>query len=218
MPKKTFSAETPNGPVVTGTGTKTKKQKGPAKTPNEMNKEILDEKVTGAKRLNQERNSSWRKPNDPNVFLSGQDAGILSWLTPVLCHFFDLADCGYKNLLSIWNFPPDVDDPKKKHKVTRQYYYQIDGKYLLVDVFDTGTSIAKITLIKAWMEALGYRYTYILGGDWDKGPDSKKFLNMVFKDRLKMLDPKGKDYPKFKIPTTFQEANLEYGGHAIYQS
>ncbi len=203
---------------VTGTATKVKSPPGP-QTPMQMSEEIKQETKKGQAEIRKNlsdkhgKSASWRDPKkDGNTFLVGTDSGVLSWLTPVFEYFFEIEAVGYKDGLRIWNFPPDVDDPKKKHAVTRQYYYKIDGKFVLVDVFDAGSDPKKITLIKAWLEALGYRYTYITGEDFKLGQDSPEFLELIFKERLKPLGPKDKDYPKFKIPKDYTEAKLGVGG------
>ncbi len=214
-PKKTFTAKGEKGTIVTGIA---KIDKNPAllnshqPTIQSKNAEIKKETVLGEKLRKRNESKSWRSKQDGLQAVVGHDTGALSWLTPILCAFFRMVDVGYKKGLRIWNFPPDVDNPKKKHTVMFQYYYQIKGKYLLIDVFDDNTKDTKIKLIKAWLEALGYRYTYIMGSDTEMAAkDPEKFANLVFDTRLKELDRKAKDYPKFKVPQTYAEAGLPFG-------
>lgn len=210
---KTVSIQGQSGPIVSGTSTHEKltlEQKAQM-TPRIKSAEISKEKAKGEEQRKRDDGKSWRATQKGGTYLTGSDTGVLSWLTPMLCRFFDLTDCGYHKNFRIWNFPPSLEKPntRNRHEIARQYYYQIKGKYLLVDVFDSGTAKAKIALIKAWMESLGYAYTYVLGSDFEEmAKDEAKFADMVFGERLKAIDPKSKDYPKFTIPARPSEAGV----------
>ena len=71
----------------------------------------------------------------------------------------------------------------------------------MIDVFNKGTSIAEINRIKAHLEAIGFKYTYILGGE-TMNPEK------IFGVRLKKLNPKSSDYPKIKVPKSLEEAGF----------
>lgn len=210
---KTVSIQGQSGPIVSGTATKEKitpEQKATI-TPQLKSAEIAKEKANGELLRKRTEGKSWRVTQKGGTFLTGQDTGVLAWLTPMLCQFFGLVDCGYRKNFRIWNFPPSLEKPsgRYRHEIGRQYYFKIEGKYLLVDVFDSGTAKAKITLIKAWMEALGYAYTYVLGSDFEEmAKDEAKFSKLIFIDRLTPIDTKAKDYPKFTIPARPSEAGV----------
>jgi hypothetical protein len=213
--KKSVKIEGQKGDIITGTLKPKAPPAGPP-TIETKNQEIKKETAL-AKALRERINKkSWRGKQQGNQFIIGEDSGILAWLNPLFCAVFGCVDVGYKKNLRIWNFPPDVDNPKKKHTVSFQYFYQLENKYVLVDVFNDKTPSAKIRLIKAWLEALGYRYTYFTGADREMAmSNAEGFADLIFKKRLAVLDPKAKDFPKFKVPKTYAEANLPYGGQVL---
>ena len=175
------------------------------------NKEIQKETAVGKALAKRIQSKSWKGKQDSRQFVVGNDTGMLGWLIPLFCAFFKCEDVGYRKNVSIWNFPPDVDNPKKKHHVMIQTYKQLDGKYVMIDMFNDKAPMKKITLIKAWLEALGYRYTYLMGTDQNLSGDPDKLASLLFEKRLKVLDSKAKDYPVFKVPLTYRDAGLPYG-------
>lgn len=207
--EKSFSVKGEKGPIVTGSASKPEEKKEPISNTQEMDRAILNERAKGEFEKKRLVNKSWNKPGEQSQFIVGQDTGLFAWLTPMFCEFFGCHDVGYKKNLRLWNFPPALDNPKKKHEVYRQYFYKLNNKYVLVDAFDDKTPKAKIDLIKAWLESMGYAYTYIIGGDFEKsGADPVKFADLIFGERLAPMKPKAKDYPKFKVPTTYEEAGM----------
>jgi hypothetical protein len=191
--------------IVTGTASQIDERQGPP-TIQQKDAEIKQEKKSF-----EAKNKGWRSAKEGLQFVSGTDSGVLAWLNPMICEQFGLKDVGYKKALRTWNFPPGLDD-EKVHTVYLQSYHQIEGRYLLIDFFDSGTPTKSIMLIKAWLEKLGYRYTYIIGGDLPKVDDVDahgKFMKLIFEDRLKPMDEKDKNYPKFKIPWTLKDAGLQ---------
>jgi hypothetical protein len=183
---------------------------GPS-TIQSKNEEIKKEASIGKAIAKRIQSKSWKGKQDGRQFVVGNDTGILAWLIPLFCAFFGCEDVGYRKNVTIWNFPPDVDNPKKKHHVMIQTFKQLDGKYVMIDMFDDKTQAKKIMLIKAWLEALGYRYTYLMGTDQKISGDPDKLAALLFEKRLAVLDAKSGNYPVFKVPLTYRDAGLPYG-------
>jgi len=131
-----------------------------------------------------------------------------SWISTTMANYFGFKTCGYRGPVKRWDFPLSIKDKFKRHEVYREYFFRVNGKMLMVDLFDKGTPKSEINRIKAHLEALGFQYTYWIGGE-DYG--NEKQIETVYKDRVAPLDKKSKDYPVIKVPRTLQEAN--FGGH-----
>lgn len=208
---KTFStAKGADGPV-SGIAVQVDERQPRSKTIKDQNQEIKQEKSQGDALLKAQNVRGWEKPQTSS-FVSGSDTGTLAWLVPLFKKHFGVQEVAYRKRLRMWNFPPDGDNPKKKHEVMLQFFYQIDERFVCLDVFDDKTPQKKIDIIKAWLERIGYRYTYITGSDIPKQSDQKKFSDLVFVQRLKLMNPKDKNYPEFKVPQTYREAGLSFGG------
>lgn len=180
------------------------KVKGTVQTPQAKNTEIQRERSEGKEKL---KGLKARGKVGGTVYLVGEDSGTFAWVIELVKKFFKLQDVGYRRNVTRWDFPKDLKNPKKTHSVLRQFFYQIDGKFLMLDFFDDDTPLDKINLIKAWMERLGFRYTYVIGGD-DSG--DKKYPALILKKRLEPLDPASADYPEFQIPTSYKAAGFHF--------
>jgi hypothetical protein len=131
-----------------------------------------------------------------------------SFISQALSEYFKFGTCGYRENIKRWDFPLAIGDKMKRHNVYREYFHRLDdGKMIMIDLFNEKTSVKEILRIKAHLEELGFRYTYILGGE----VPNDEWKELVFKTRLAKLDPKAKDYPSFYVPKTLEEA--KFGGH-----
>lgn len=145
------------------------------------------------------------KPIFETQLLKGYEKN--SWISNAFEKFFGILTCGYRENVKRWDFPYSIEDKFKRHCVYRQYFY----KKVMVDIFDKGTPISEIRRIKAHLEALGFTYTYVIGGE--EGIGSDEWATEVFENRLKPLDPKAQNYPKFHVPTNLEEA--KFAGHQM---
>jgi len=221
--KNKSAVKVTNGGHAAAIATKPDVKTQAATTPSQKNEEIRVERAKGK----QEMEKAGMKPSRTQQY-HNHETGPLTWITTLVCNHFGLAAVGFQKMYTVWNFPKDLEDKKNRHRVARKFYHQIGGKFLMVDLFDANTPMKDIMTIKAWMEALGFRYTFIIGGegvgsdtvtdkdtkktraktDEEIDADMKKFMKKVFEERLAMMDPKDKDYPKFRIPQTYQEAGI----------
>jgi hypothetical protein len=126
-----------------------------------------------------------------------EDDDSFSYITQAFCSYFKLGPVGFKSGVTGWNFPKSIKDKTKRHSVKRQYFHQ----GIMVDVFNKGTKVEEINKIKAHLEAIGFKYTYILGGET---LDPEK----IFGKRLAKFDPKSPNYPKIKVPMSLEEAGF----------
>lgn len=140
--------------------------------------------------LEAEKRERVRAGQTVNVF----EFDALEVVSRLLDTFFKLNHPAYTEGISDWNFPHAVGDRTKRHKVGRRY-----ANGVFVDVFNAETPQAEIDRIKAHMDTLGHRYTYVKGGEDWKADDYGK---LVFEERLK---PSGK---KVKVPTNLTEAGM----------
>jgi len=220
-PKKESAVKVTKGGHAAANVNKPPTSTEPTTTPEQKDVQIQAERKKGKA----EMAKNGQKPSRVQQY-HNHEVGPLTWLTRLVCDYFELAAVGFQKMYTVWNFPKDLEDSKKRHRVARKFYHQIEGKFLMVDLFDANTPMKDILTIKAWMEVLGFRYTFIIGGEGSGDPivvegkktrnkteaeleaDMKKFVDLVFVERLKVLDPKGKDYPKFRIPQTYQEAGI----------
>ncbi len=81
----------------------------------------------------------------------------------------------------------------------------------MVDVFDKGTPIKSILKIKAHLEKLNFKYTYVIGGE--EGINSEEWVNLVFGKRLQKLDAKEVEKMGIVVPKT--QAEADYIGHNV---
>ena len=134
----------------------------------------------------------------------GPDEDHFTWITQMFCEHFKLGPVGFKSNVTAWNFPKAIGEAKKTHKVKRQY----TSRGIMVDVFDKGTKLSEINRIKAHLEAIGFNYTYVVGGD----PLDAK---LIFEKHLKKLDPKDANYPKIKVPKDLAQAGFAGFGNTL---
>ena len=137
-----------------------------------------------------------------------QEAGKFAFISDAVKKHFKLTEVFYTDKLRRWDFPYEIGSKFKRHTIFRKY--QQVG--LFVDIFDAKTSKAEINRIKAHMDALNLKYTYVLGGDVafdDNGFITDKFCKLLFEERLAPLDVKTEkivvDIPTMmEIPTFVQ--------------
>jgi len=155
--------------------------------------------------IKQEREQS-KFPTKSKLFDSqvAPDEDHFTWITQMFCNYFKLGPVGFKSNVTGWNFPKAIGETKKTHRVKRQY----TSRGIMVDVFDKGTKLSEINRIKAHLEAIGFTYTYVIGGD---SLDEK----LIFEKRLKKLDPKSADYPKIKVPKDLVQAGFAGFGNSL---
>lgn len=155
--------------------------------------------------IKQEREQS-KFPTKAKLFDSqvAPDEDHFTWITQMFCQYFKLGPVGFKSNITAWNFPKAIGEVKKTHKVKRQY----TSRGIMVDVFNKGTKLSEINRIKAHLEAIGFNYTYVIGGD-------EMDENLIFDKRLKKFDPKAADYPKIKVPKDLAQAGFAGFGNTI---
>lgn len=169
-------------PPVAKAITETKVKQEPIQAKNE---EIAKEKAKSVKKTG-------IKPGKGvfETFTTNEaEAGKSAFISEAVKRFFKLTEVLFNENERSWNFPHAIGEKFKRHTVMRRYP-QVN---LFIDVFDANTPKDEINRIKAHMDAIGKKYTYILGGDAaydEKGFMSDAFLKLVFETRLKPVDPK----------------------------
>lgn len=191
--KKVVNTESGNHPTLTLT---------PGKTPE------VDPVRAKVEEILQEKANVKVKPKSKLFDAQlGDNMDDFEWITQSFCNFFKLGPVGFRSNVTQWNFPKAIGEPRKTHRVKRQYV----SRGIMVDVFNAGTKKSEINRIKAHLESIGHIYTYIIGGE---SAGNKEFEKLIFETRLKKLDPKSADYPKsLKVPTSLAEAG--FVGHNV---
>jgi hypothetical protein len=135
-----------------------------------------------------------------------QETGPLEFITRSVKEHFKLTEVHFKENLIRWDFPKKIGSIREAHTVKR-IYPQVK---LYIDVFNAKDPQSEIDRIKAHMEALGLKYTYIKGGDApvDKdGQITEEFKKLLFDTRLKPIDIKTLKTP-VRVPKNEEEAGM----------